>query len=108
MVSHEMCPQPLAGSEDGTWEQMFPSSVMQFLGLVYRSYPQDPVWRAPDLLQTLAIVTFPLGTQKVGQAAFLLQEEQALVSLSFTGEGPNSFSFPKVKTHFKQLGWNTE
>ncbi|XP_027627322.1 WD repeat- and FYVE domain-containing protein 4 [Tupaia chinensis] len=56
--------QPAAGAEDGAWEQTFPASVLQFLGLVYRACPQDPAWRAPEFLQTLATVTFPLGTQK--------------------------------------------
>ncbi|XP_042636598.1 WD repeat- and FYVE domain-containing protein 4 [Orycteropus afer afer] len=60
--------QPLAGSEDSTWEQSFPASMLQFLGLVHRAYPQDPMWHAPEFLQTLATVTFPLGTQKGGMA----------------------------------------
>uniref|UniRef100_A0A5F7Z9T5 WDFY family member 4 n=1 Tax=Macaca mulatta TaxID=9544 RepID=A0A5F7Z9T5_MACMU len=58
--------QPLAGSEDGAWAQTFPTSVLQFLSLVHRTYPQDPAWRAPEFLQTLAIATFPLGAQKAG------------------------------------------
>ncbi|XP_011805748.1 PREDICTED: WD repeat- and FYVE domain-containing protein 4 [Colobus angolensis palliatus] len=56
--------QPLAGSEDGSWAQTFPTSVLQFLSLVHRTYPQDLAWRAPEFLQTLAIATFPLGAQK--------------------------------------------
>ncbi|EHB02925.1 Protein WDFY4 [Heterocephalus glaber] len=56
--------QPSAGCKEGTWEQTFPASVLYFLGLVHRTYPQDPAWRAPDFLQTLATVTFPLGAQK--------------------------------------------
>ncbi|XP_023085965.1 WD repeat- and FYVE domain-containing protein 4 isoform X2 [Piliocolobus tephrosceles] len=56
--------QPLAGSEDGSWAQTFPTSMLQFLSLVHRTYPQDPAWRAPEFLQTLAIATFPLGAQK--------------------------------------------
>ncbi|XP_066098694.1 WD repeat- and FYVE domain-containing protein 4 isoform X2 [Saccopteryx bilineata] len=56
--------QPPIGSEDGAWEQTFPASVLQFLSLVHRTYPQDPAWRAPEFLQTLAAVTFPLGTYK--------------------------------------------
>ncbi|XP_031508209.1 WD repeat- and FYVE domain-containing protein 4 isoform X7 [Papio anubis] len=56
--------QPLAGSEDGAWAQTFPTSVLQFLSLVHRIYPQDSAWRAPEFLQTLAIATFPLGAQK--------------------------------------------
>ncbi|PNI21917.1 WDFY4 isoform 3 [Pan troglodytes] len=57
-------PKPLAGSEDGAWAQTFPASVLQFLSLVHRTYPQDPAWRAPEFLQTLAIAAFPLGAQK--------------------------------------------
>uniref|UniRef100_A0A8C2SA26 Alfy-like armadillo-like repeat domain-containing protein n=1 Tax=Capra hircus TaxID=9925 RepID=A0A8C2SA26_CAPHI len=56
--------QPSAGSGDGAWERTFPASVLQFLGLVHSTYPQDPAWRAPEFLQTLAAVTFPLGAQK--------------------------------------------
>ncbi|KAM9702573.1 WD repeat- and FYVE domain-containing protein 4 isoform 5-T5 [Dama dama] len=56
--------QPSTGSGDGAWERTFPASVLQFLGLVHGTYPQDPAWRAPEFLQTLAAVTFPLGTQK--------------------------------------------
>ncbi|XP_075866345.1 WD repeat- and FYVE domain-containing protein 4-like isoform X1 [Microcebus murinus] len=56
--------QPPTGAEDGAGEQTFPASVLQFLGLVHRTYPQDPVWRAPEFLQTLATAAFPLGTQK--------------------------------------------
>ncbi|XP_043782392.1 WD repeat- and FYVE domain-containing protein 4 isoform X1 [Cervus elaphus] len=56
--------QPSTGSGDSAWERTFPASVLQFLGLVHGTYPQDPAWRAPEFLQTLAAVTFPLGTQK--------------------------------------------
>ncbi|TEA39142.1 hypothetical protein DBR06_SOUSAS13510053 [Sousa chinensis] len=56
--------QPLTGSGDSAWEQTFPASVLQFLGLVHSTYPQDPAWRAPEFLQTLAAVTFPLGTHQ--------------------------------------------
>nr|XP_048277556.1 WD repeat- and FYVE domain-containing protein 4 isoform X1 [Myodes glareolus]XP_048277557.1 WD repeat- and FYVE domain-containing protein 4 isoform X1 [Myodes glareolus]XP_048277558.1 WD repeat- and FYVE domain-containing protein 4 isoform X1 [Myodes glareolus]XP_048277559.1 WD repeat- and FYVE domain-containing protein 4 isoform X1 [Myodes glareolus]XP_048277560.1 WD repeat- and FYVE domain-containing protein 4 isoform X1 [Myodes glareolus]XP_048277561.1 WD repeat- and FYVE domain-containi len=56
--------QPPAGSGDHAWERTFPRSILQFLGLVQRSYPQDPAWRTPDFLQTLAIITFPLEVQK--------------------------------------------
>ncbi|KAB0349750.1 hypothetical protein FD754_014607 [Muntiacus muntjak] len=56
--------QPSTGSGGSAWERTFPASVLQFLGLVHGTYPQDPAWRAPEFLQTLAAVTFPLGTQK--------------------------------------------
>ncbi|KFO33980.1 WD repeat- and FYVE domain-containing protein 4 [Fukomys damarensis] len=56
--------QPLAGCKEGAWERTFPASVLHFLGLVHRTYPQDPAWRAPDFLQTLVTVTFPVGAQK--------------------------------------------
>ncbi|XP_059755962.1 WD repeat- and FYVE domain-containing protein 4 isoform X2 [Balaenoptera ricei] len=56
--------QPSTGSGDSAWEQTFPASVLQFLGLVHSAYPQDPAWRAPEFLQTLAAVTFPLGTHQ--------------------------------------------
>ncbi|XP_036079371.1 WD repeat- and FYVE domain-containing protein 4 isoform X5 [Rousettus aegyptiacus] len=56
--------QPLTGCGDNTWAQTFPSSVLQFLGLVHSTYPQDPAWRAPEFLQTLAAIAFPLGTHK--------------------------------------------
>ncbi|XP_037659974.1 WD repeat- and FYVE domain-containing protein 4 [Choloepus didactylus] len=56
--------QPWAGSEEGAWERTCPASLLQLLGRVHRTYPQDPVWRAPEFLQTLAMVTFPLGAPK--------------------------------------------
>ncbi|XP_024594813.1 WD repeat- and FYVE domain-containing protein 4 isoform X3 [Neophocaena asiaeorientalis asiaeorientalis] len=56
--------QPLTGSGDSAWEQTFPASVLQFLGIVHSTYPQDPAWRAPEFLQTLAAVTFPLGAHQ--------------------------------------------
>uniref|UniRef100_A0A8W4FRG3 WDFY family member 4 n=1 Tax=Sus scrofa TaxID=9823 RepID=A0A8W4FRG3_PIG len=56
--------QPPAGPGESAWERTFPASVLQFLGLVHSTYPQDPAWRAPEFLQTLAAVTFPLGTHK--------------------------------------------
>ncbi|KAM4852716.1 WD repeat- and FYVE domain-containing protein 4 [Thomomys bottae] len=56
--------RPLAGLEEDTWELKSPVSMLQFLTLVHHTYPQDPAWRAPDFLQTLAMVTFPMGTQK--------------------------------------------
>ncbi|XP_074230467.1 WD repeat- and FYVE domain-containing protein 4 isoform X2 [Camelus bactrianus] len=56
--------QPSTGSGDGAWERTFPASVLQFLGLVHSTYPQDPAWRAPEFLQTLAAVAFPLGAPK--------------------------------------------
>lgn len=69
-MTHRVCPQPPAGSGDSAWERTFPRSILQFLGLVQRSYPQDPAWRTPDFLQMLAIITFPLEAQKVGLALF--------------------------------------
>lgn len=65
--------QPPTGLGDGAGEHPFPASVLQFLGQVHSAYPQDPAWRAPEFLQTLAVVTFPLGTNKVGHAAPLPQ-----------------------------------
>lgn len=70
-ASHEACPQPPTGSGDSAWERTFPASVLQFLGLVHGTYPQDPAWRAPEFLQTLAAVTFPLGTRKVRHTSAL-------------------------------------
>lgn len=75
-ASHGACPQPSAGSGDGAWERTFPASVLQFLGLVHSTYPQDPAWRAPEFLQTLAAVTFPLGAQKVRHTSALPWCEQ--------------------------------
>ncbi|KAF6318076.1 WDFY family member 4 [Rhinolophus ferrumequinum] len=59
--------QPLTGRGDGAWERTFPDSVLHFLGLVHSTYPQDPAWQAPEFLQTLAIITFPLGIHKESQ-----------------------------------------
>ncbi|XP_036772494.2 WD repeat- and FYVE domain-containing protein 4 isoform X2 [Manis pentadactyla] len=56
--------QPPTSPGDGAWERTFPISMLQFLSLVHRTYPQDPAWRAPEFLQTLATVTFPVGMHK--------------------------------------------
>ncbi|XP_045426593.1 WD repeat- and FYVE domain-containing protein 4 [Pipistrellus kuhlii] len=55
---------PPTGLDNGAGEHPFPASVLRFLGLVHGAYPQDPAWRAPEFLQTLAVITFPLGTNK--------------------------------------------
>lgn len=67
--SHGVRPQSSAGREEDAWERTFPASMLHFLGLVHRTYPEDPAWRAPEFLQTLATVTFPMGPPKVGQFA---------------------------------------
>ncbi|XP_062943018.1 WD repeat- and FYVE domain-containing protein 4 [Cynocephalus volans] len=81
--------QPWAGSEDSAWEQTSLASVLQFLGLVHRTYPQDPAWWAPEFLQTLATVTFPLGTQKgaVAEPAQSASSPGAVAEDDNTGEG---------------------
>ncbi|XP_013004069.1 WD repeat- and FYVE domain-containing protein 4 isoform X3 [Cavia porcellus] len=56
--------QSSAGREEDAWERTFPASMLHFLGLVHRTYPEDPAWRAPEFLQTLATVTFPMGPPK--------------------------------------------
>ncbi|KAM7072689.1 WD repeat- and FYVE domain-containing protein 4 isoform 1-T3 [Molossus nigricans] len=56
--------QPPAGGDEDAWERTFPASALQFLGLVHSTYPQDPAWRAPEFLQTLATIAFPLSTPK--------------------------------------------
>nr|KAF6294195.1 WDFY family member 4 [Pipistrellus kuhlii] len=58
---------PPTGLDNGAGEHPFPASVLRFLGLVHGAYPQDPAWRAPEFLQTLAVITFPLGTNKEPQ-----------------------------------------
>uniref|UniRef100_A0A8C2MGP4 WD repeat and FYVE domain containing 4 n=1 Tax=Cricetulus griseus TaxID=10029 RepID=A0A8C2MGP4_CRIGR len=75
--------QPPAGSGECVWEQTLPSSILQFLGLVHRSYPQDPAWRTPDFLQTLAIITFPLEAQKVGLPNPEAAAAPSLASISY-------------------------
>uniref|UniRef100_A0A8C8RKD3 WD repeat- and FYVE domain-containing protein 4 n=1 Tax=Pelusios castaneus TaxID=367368 RepID=A0A8C8RKD3_9SAUR len=54
----------LAGAED-SWLVTYPGNVMQFLSLIYHSYPQDPVWHSSDFLQTLTTVVFHLGVHQV-------------------------------------------
>ncbi|CAM4704632.1 unnamed protein product [Lepidochelys kempii] len=57
--------KPFAGTE-GSWEVAYPGNVMQFLCLIYHSYPQDPVWCCSDFLQTLASVVFHVGAHQGG------------------------------------------
>uniref|UniRef100_A0A8C9P8F4 WD repeat- and FYVE domain-containing protein 4 n=1 Tax=Spermophilus dauricus TaxID=99837 RepID=A0A8C9P8F4_SPEDA len=89
--------QPLTGSEDSTWEQTFPVTVLHFLSLVHRTYSQDPAWRAPEFLQTLAIVTFPLGTQK-GPAAESTRNTSSPGTVS-EGDSPKEGLQAPVKSH---------
>ncbi|KAM4840423.1 WD repeat- and FYVE domain-containing protein 4 isoform X1 [Urocitellus parryii] len=89
--------QPLTGSEDSTWEQTFPVTVLHFLSLVHRTYSQDPAWRAPEFLQTLAIVTFPLGTQK-GPAAESTRNTSSPGTVS-EGDSPKEGLQAPVKPH---------
>uniref|UniRef100_A0A8C5NWV7 WD repeat and FYVE domain containing 4 n=1 Tax=Jaculus jaculus TaxID=51337 RepID=A0A8C5NWV7_JACJA len=89
--------QSLAGSEDGAREQTFPSSILHFLGLVYRSYPQDPAWRNPDFLQTLAIITFPLGPQK-GTAVESTRSTSSPGAMAETSSATEGVQVP-VKAH---------
>ncbi|XP_073209166.1 WD repeat- and FYVE domain-containing protein 4 isoform X3 [Lepidochelys kempii] len=57
--------KPFAGTE-GSWEVAYPGNVMQFLCLIYHSYPQDPVWCCSDFVQTLASVVFHVGAHQGG------------------------------------------
>ncbi|XP_075790753.1 WD repeat- and FYVE domain-containing protein 4 isoform X2 [Pelodiscus sinensis] len=57
--------KPFAGPE-GSWEAAYPGNVMQFLCLIYHSYPQDPVWCCSDFLQALASVVFHAGAPQAG------------------------------------------
>uniref|UniRef100_A0A8B9NYW3 WDFY family member 4 n=1 Tax=Apteryx owenii TaxID=8824 RepID=A0A8B9NYW3_APTOW len=50
---------------EASWEIAYPRNIIQFLGLIYHSYTQDPVWRCPDFLKTLAMVAFHSGAPKV-------------------------------------------
>lgn len=102
---HEVCLQPSAGSGDDAWEQTFPASVLQFLGLVHSTYPQDPAWRAPEFLQMLAAVTFPLGTHKVGHVTALpskSRDKQHHASRAKREIFP--YLHPKLKCILRQLG----
>ncbi|XP_075384037.1 WD repeat- and FYVE domain-containing protein 4 [Tenrec ecaudatus] len=93
--------QPLAGSEDSSWEQTFPDSVLQFLGLVHSAYPEDPMWQAPEFLQTLAAVTFPLGIQMgpLTEPIWKAKSPATKPEDSCTEEGLQS----PVKLHLTQL-----
>ncbi|XP_058527545.1 WD repeat- and FYVE domain-containing protein 4 isoform X2 [Ochotona princeps] len=84
--------QPSAGAGDGAWKQAFPTSILQFLSLVHRTYPQDPAWRAPELLQTLATVTFPPGTLKgaSAEAPWSASSPEATTDGDSTTEGPQA------------------
>ncbi|CAH7126598.1 Wdfy4 [Phodopus roborovskii] len=81
--------QPPAGSGESACEQTLPSSILQFLGLVYRSYPQDPAWRTPDFLQTMAIIAFPLEAQKeaMPESSRNTSSPEASAESSSTAEG---------------------
>uniref|UniRef100_A0A8C4Y031 Alfy-like armadillo-like repeat domain-containing protein n=1 Tax=Gopherus evgoodei TaxID=1825980 RepID=A0A8C4Y031_9SAUR len=57
--------KPFAGTE-GSWEVAYPGNIMQFLCLIYHSYPQDPVWCCSDFLQALATVVFHVRAPQGG------------------------------------------
>lgn len=104
IASYEVCLQPSAGSGDDAWEQTFPASVLHFLGLVHSTYPQDPSWRAPEFLQTLAAVTFPLGTHKVGHAAALPSESRGECHHASRAKGKiPPYLHPKLKYILRPL-----
>ncbi|XP_006874681.1 PREDICTED: WD repeat- and FYVE domain-containing protein 4 [Chrysochloris asiatica] len=87
--------QPLTGSEDGTWEQTLATSMLQFLGLVLHAYPQDPMWHAPEFLQTLVTVTFPLGIQKGSLAKSTWNTSSPMA----TTEGYNAVESPQATSN---------
>uniref|UniRef100_A0A7M4FMA4 WDFY family member 4 n=1 Tax=Crocodylus porosus TaxID=8502 RepID=A0A7M4FMA4_CROPO len=53
---------PTAGTEN-SWEMVYPGNVIQFLCLIYHSYPQDPVWCSSNFLKALAMIVFHPGMQ---------------------------------------------
>ncbi|XP_019355019.2 WD repeat- and FYVE domain-containing protein 4 [Alligator mississippiensis] len=55
-----MVNEPGAGTEN-SWEMVYPGNVIQFLCLIYHSYPQDPVWCSSDFLKALAMIVFYSG-----------------------------------------------
>ncbi|XP_074856013.1 WD repeat- and FYVE domain-containing protein 4 [Carettochelys insculpta] len=59
-MAKAMVNKPFAGTE-ASWEVAYPGNIMQFLCLIYHSYPQDPVWCCSDFLQALAAVLFHAG-----------------------------------------------
>ncbi|KAL0615814.1 WD repeat- and FYVE domain-containing protein 4 [Plecturocebus cupreus] len=84
----ELAQSFMVSSEDGAWAQTFPASVLQFLSLVHHTYPQDPAWRAPEFLQTLATATFPLGVQKLqvsSAKAFVVQKTRQTLFMQKAG-----------------------
>ncbi|XP_013364246.1 PREDICTED: WD repeat- and FYVE domain-containing protein 4 isoform X3 [Chinchilla lanigera] len=88
--------QPSAGHEEGAWERTFPASVLHFLRLVHRTYPQDPAWRAPDFLQTLATITFPMGAQK-GPVA---ESTESTISPGAAAGGNSTIEDPQAPASF--------
>ncbi|XP_078386858.1 WD repeat- and FYVE domain-containing protein 4 [Cetorhinus maximus] len=45
----------------GSWEVIYPGSVMQFFSLVYYMIPDEPLWRSPEFLHSLAAAGFPMA-----------------------------------------------
>ncbi|XP_060895664.1 WD repeat- and FYVE domain-containing protein 4 isoform X1 [Labrus mixtus] len=45
---------------DASWESQLPASMMQFLCLLHKLRPRDPLWASPEFLHTLAGVVYPL------------------------------------------------
>ncbi|XP_048472141.1 WD repeat- and FYVE domain-containing protein 4 [Rhincodon typus] len=53
--------KPISADTDNSWEVTYPGSVMQFFCLVYHMIPDEPLWRSPEFLHSLAAVGFPMA-----------------------------------------------
>ncbi|XP_061857387.1 WD repeat- and FYVE domain-containing protein 4 isoform X3 [Colius striatus] len=94
--------KPIADA-DASWEIAYPGNVIQFLGLIYHSYAQDPVWHCPDFLKTLALVAFHSGPPKGGSEGLLNPDGPAIAE----GKGcADPSSLPLLPHPAKKQVWD--
>ncbi|XP_072439291.1 WD repeat- and FYVE domain-containing protein 4 [Chiloscyllium punctatum] len=53
--------KPISVDTDNSWEVTYPGNVMHFFCLVYYMIPDEPLWRSPEFLHSLAAAGFPMA-----------------------------------------------
>uniref|UniRef100_A0A8C3KM61 WDFY family member 4 n=1 Tax=Calidris pygmaea TaxID=425635 RepID=A0A8C3KM61_9CHAR len=100
-----VCVQPIADTE-ASWEIAYPGNIIQFLGLIYHSYSQDPVWHCPDFLRTLAMVAFHSGPPKGGSEGLLTPDDPAIAEGKGCVDPSDPSSLPLLPHPAKKQVWD--
>uniref|UniRef100_A0A8C3KM47 WDFY family member 4 n=1 Tax=Calidris pygmaea TaxID=425635 RepID=A0A8C3KM47_9CHAR len=89
-----------------SWEIAYPGNIIQFLGLIYHSYSQDPVWHCPDFLRTLAMVAFHSGPPKVCSEGLLTPDDPAIAEGKGCVDPSDPSSLPLLPHPAKKQVWD--